>query len=295
LDGAALLFGLALAALTVLLCGLFPALKFSVAGVGAALRAASTKSTGDQRQRRARHFLIALETALATALLIVAGLMLRTVFALTHTDPGFRTERVLTLNFARLHELEPAARARYYGEVLRAVQAVPGVSAAALNDYILLQNEDDYEGFRLADRPTPPPGTGPREEWRRISPDYFRVLGVPLLNGRLFAETDNEAAPSVVIINQALARKYWPNENPVGRRIRITQSAYEWSEIVGLVGDMREVGLDKPAKPMLFVPYQRAPRPVMGLFVQLPRRPNACCHNFNAPSGQLTLPNPFSM
>jgi putative ABC transport system permease protein len=93
-------------------------------------------------------------------------------------------------------------------------------------------------------------------------------MGAPLRSGRLFAEADNETAPSVVIINQALARKYWPNENPVGRRIRITQRAYEWSEIVGVVGDMREVGLDKPAKPMLFAPYQRAPRPVMGLFVQ---------------------------
>ncbi len=271
LDGRAMLFGLALAALTVLLCGLLPALKFSVAQVGDALKAAATRTTGDQS--RARNLLIAVETALATALLIVAGLMLRTVFALAHTDPGFRADRVLTMNFGRLHDLDAAARARYYAEVVRAVQALPGVSAAALNDYILLQNEDDYEGFRIEGRPQPPPGAGPREEWRRISPDYFRAMGMPLLNGRPFAEADNETAPSVVIINQALARKYWPNEDPVGRRIRITQRAYEWSEIVGVAGDVREVGLDKPAKPMMFVPYQRAPRPVMGLFVQTSEPP----------------------
>jgi putative ABC transport system permease protein len=267
-DGVALAFGAALAALTVLLAGALPALKSSAVPIDAALKAAAAKTIGDQRQQRTRHTLIAVEAALATALLIVAGLMVGAMLALIRTDAGFRPDNVLAMNIGRLHELGPAERARYYGEVVRAVQAVPGVQTVGLNDYILLQNEDDYEGFTIEGRPQPPSGASPREEWRRVSPDYFRALSIPLVKGRGFTENDNATAPSVVVINQALARKYWPNEDPVGRRIRIHQRAYDRSEIIGVCGDVREVGLDKPAKPMLFVPYHRAPRPVMGLFVQ---------------------------
>ena len=267
-DGLALAFGVMMAALTVLLSGVLPALKSSAVPVGAALKDAAARNIGDRGGQRTRNALIAVEAALATALLIVAGLMVRTVFALSRTDPGFRPDNVLALSVGRLHDLSAVERERYYSEVLRAVQSVPGVKTAGLNDYILLQNEDDYEGFTIEGRPQPQPGASPREEWRRISLDYFRALNIPALNGRGFTESDNAAAPSVVIINQALAKKYWPGEVPVGRRIRIHQLAYDWSEIIGVVGDVREVGLDKPAKPMFFVPYHRAPRPVMGLFVQ---------------------------
>jgi predicted permease len=267
-DAGALVFGAGLAALTVLFFGLLPALRASLVQAGAALKATGTRDTGDRRQGRTRNLLIGVETALATTLLIVAGLMVRTVFALVQTDPGFRPDRVLAMNIGKLHDLDPVARAQYYDEVLRAVQTVPGVQTVGLNDYILLQNEDDYEGFNLEGRPQPKPGASPREEWRRVSPAYFRAMSIPLVKGRFFTTADHAQAPSVVIINQALARKYWPDEDPIGRRIRLHHRAYDWSEIVGVVGDVREIGLDKPAKPMVFVPYQRAPRPVMGLFVQ---------------------------
>jgi putative ABC transport system permease protein len=273
IDGGALAFAAMLAVLTVLFFGLLPALKASVIHIDATLKSAAVRTTSDRRQQRTRNLLITVETALATVLLIVAGLMLRTVFELVRSNPGFRPDQVLTMNVGRLHSLDAGARARYYTQVARRVQALPGVHAVGLNDYILLQNEDDYEGFHIEGRPQPQPGATPREEWRRISPDYFRAMGVGLVKGRFFTEADNETAPSVVIINQALARKYWPNEDPVGRRILITQRAYEWSEIVGIIGDMREVGLDKPAKPMMFVPYHRAPRPVMGLFVHTSNPP----------------------
>jgi len=273
-DGGALAFGAALSIGAVLLFGLLPALRASAVQTGVALKAAGAKTTGERWQQGARNTLIGVEVALATALLIVAGLMTRTVFALVGADPGFRPGRVLAMNIGRLHELSLPERARYYDQVVRAVQATPGVKTAGLNDYILLQNEDDYEGFTIEGRPQPQPGASPREEWRRVSPDYFRVMSIPLVKGRFLTEADNATAPSVALINQALARKYWPNEDPVGRRIRIHQKTYDWSEIVGIVGDVREVGLDKPAKPMMFVPYHRAPRPVMGLFVQSSEPPD---------------------
>ncbi len=273
IDGGALAFTAALSALTVLVFGILPAMKASVIRIDATLKAAAVRTTSDRRQQRTRNLLITLETALAAVLLIVAGLMLRTVFELVRSDPGFRADRVLTMNVGRLHDLDAAARARYYTQIAQSVQALPGVRAVGLNDYFLLQNEDDYEGFQIEGRPQPQPGATPREEWRRINPDYFRAMGVRLVKGRFFTEADNEMAPSVVIINQAMARKYWPGEDTIGRRIRITQRVYGWSEIVGIVGDVHEVGLDKPAKPMMFVPYHRAPRPVMGLFVHTSDQP----------------------
>lgn len=222
-------------------------------------------STPGSRRRRAA--LVTGQTAFTTVLLVVAGLLLHAVVRLMAVDPGFKEEGVVTMIVGRVHDLDAEARARYYAEVLRRVTTTPGVVSAALNDYVLMTNEDDYEGFSIEGRPTVP-GQSPREEWRRISAGYFGTMGTPIVRGRGFREEDDERSPSVVIVNRAMARKYWPDEDPLGRRIRVHAREYGWSTIVGIVGDVREVGLDRPVKPMFFVPYHRAPRPVMGLFVR---------------------------
>jgi putative ABC transport system permease protein len=151
---------------------------------------------------------------------------------------------------------------------------LPRVEWAGLNDYLPLKSEDDYEGFEIAGRPSKP-GALPREEWRRVGGDYFQALGMRLVKGRWLLPSDDAAAPAVALVNAALARKYWPGDDPIGRRIRITYPGYGWSEIVGIVADAREAGLDRPAKPMLFVPYQRGPRPHMALFVKTAGDPRA--------------------
>jgi predicted permease len=225
----------------------------------------AVSSPGSRRRRAA---LLVGQTGFTTILLIVAGLLLHTVVRLVRTDPGFEKNGVVTMTIGRVHDLDAGGRARYYTEVLRRVTATPGVTSAALNDYVLLTNEDDYEGFSIEGRPPAAAGQSPREEWRRISFEYFRTMGIPIVGGRGFTEEDDMRSPSVVIVNEAMARKYWPGENPVGRRIRVHAQGYGWSEIVGITGDVREVGLDRPVKPMFFVPYHRAPRPVMGLFVR---------------------------
>ncbi len=267
LDGVALAVAVALTLATALLVGVLPmGASRAMEGHGSL---ASARTTGDRREGRTRGALVAVETALATLALVMAGLMLRTVVELVRTDPGFRPEGVVSVVFGRVHDLEPEPRARYYEDVLRRAAVVPGVAAAALNDYVLLTNEDDYEGFEIEGRSRPGTASWPREEWRRISPDYFAVTGTPLVRGRLFTERDDARAPSVVLVNQAFAAKHWPGEDALGRRLRVTNKAYGWSEVVGIVGDVREVALGKPAKPMLFVPYQRAPRPVMALFAKV--------------------------
>jgi putative ABC transport system permease protein len=255
-----------LMALATLVLGILPHRRLDPA----ALTGARSSSVGAAVPfTRGRRLLLGGQTAIATLLLTVTALFLVLVVRLTATAPGFDGAGVTVMAVGRVHDLDAAARGRYYTAVLRAVATTPGVGSAALNDYVPLTNEDDYEGLEIPGRPRDGAATVPREEWRRVSAGYFRTLGIPLERGRLFGETDDERAASVVIINRALARKYWPGADPVGARIRITSPAYGWSEVIGVVGDVREAGLDRPAKPMMFVPYQRDPRPVMGLFVKL--------------------------
>ncbi len=252
---------------TVALCGLLPAWRAS--RHDAQPRLTSTRGATDgPAEQRLRSVLVAIEAALATVLLVTALLLLQTISNLRAVDPGFRGDGVLAMAVGRVDELLPDARARYYSEVLRRVAEVPGVNAVALNDYLLLTNEDDYEGVEIEGRPRLASGGWPREEWRRVSPDYFQILRIPLIRGRSFTPQDDADAASVVLINEAMARKYWPGEDPVGRRIRLTARAYGWSEIVGIVGDVHEVGVDHAAKPMMFVPYHRNARPVMALFAR---------------------------
>ncbi len=268
-DRAVLVFATAVSALTAALCGAIPAWRACRQDASGAFAPTARGVTHGPLEQRLRAWLVSTEMALTTVLLVVASLLLQTIARLSSIDPGFRADGVLTMIVGRVDDLAPDARERYYREVLRRVADVPGVIVSSLNDYVLLTNEDDYEGFEIEGRPRLASGGWPREEWRRVSADYFRTLSIPTVRGRAFTRGDTAAAPSVVIVNEAMARKYWPGADPLGRRIRITAGAYGWSEIVGIVGDVREVGLDQPAKPMMFVPYHRSARPVMALFARV--------------------------
>ncbi len=221
-----------------------------------------------RRLSKGRYWLLAGQAAVSTVLLGVAGLLLAMIAGLISTAPGFDPDRVLTMIVGRVQDLDAPARARYYTELLRRVHETPGVAAASLNDYVPLTNEDDYEGVEIPGRRRSAGEPLPREEWRRISDGYFAMMGIPIVRGRAFLPADDERGPSVVIVNQTMARKYWGDANPIGVRIRITSRPYGWSEIVGVAGDVRDAGLDQPVKPMMFVPFHRAARPVMGLFVK---------------------------
>lgn len=234
----------------------------------AALKGAQATASTTPMMTRGRRWLLITQTAISTLLVSLAGLLLMLVIQLVGTSPGFEASDVTSMIVGRVEDLDAPARARYYTEVLRHVADTPGVMSAALNDYVPLTNEDDYEGVEIPGRAQAIPGQVPREEWRRISPSYFNTMSVRLLRGRQFNETDDERAASVVIVNEAMARKYWPDADPIGQRLRITSRPYGWSEVIGVVDNILEAGLDRGPKPMMFVPYQRAPRPVMGLFVK---------------------------
>ena len=254
---------------TVIACGVAPAWRASRPDPTAQLDASSRGTTTGVVEHRLRNGLVSLEMAMATTLLVVALLLVQTIGRLSTIDPGFRGHGVVAMTIGRVDDLSATSRARYYTEVLRRVMEVLGVNVSALNDYVLLSNEDDYEGVEVEGQSRLASGQWPREEWRRISSEYFRTLRIPLVRGRDFTPQDTNEAPSVVIVNEAMAHKYWPGSDPVGRRLRLTASLYGWSEVVGVVGDVREVGVDQPAKPMMFVPYHRGARPVMALFARV--------------------------
>ena len=268
-DASALGFAALIAMATVIACGVAPAWRASRLDPSARLDVASRGATTSAAEHRLRNALVSLEMALATTLLVIALLLVQTVGRLNAIDPGFRGQGVLAMTIGRVDDLSASARARYYTDVLRRVMQVPGVNQSALNDYVLLSNEDDYEGVEIEGQPRLASGQWPREEWRRVSSEYFRTLRIPVVRGRDFTPQDTAEAPSVVVINEAMARKYWPGIDPVGRRLRLTAAPYGWSEVVGIVGDVREVGLDQTAKPMMFVPYHRGARPVMALFARV--------------------------
>jgi predicted permease len=218
---------------------------------------------------RGTKLVVVAELALATVLLVAAGLLSRAVDRLLAVDPGVDPERLLTFYVGDLGELDDAATTRYFLEVARRIESVPGVERAGASDYAPFQGEDDFMGFRLEDRPPPPSGQGLREEWRRVSEGFFDAAGIAVRRGRGFAESDYRTPPSVAVVNEAFARKYWPDTGPIGRRLQVARKEYGLVEVVGVVEDVPERGLALPAPPTFFVPLAGYPRDNMAFFVRI--------------------------
>jgi predicted permease len=220
-----------------------------------------------RRTLRVHHALVTTELALATLLLIGAGLAVRTTASLLRVDPGLQPEGLLSMYVGNLNDRSQLERVRFFDGIVREIAALPGVRAVGLNDYVPLQNEDDFEGVRFPDRPAPLPGQGPREEWRRVSAEYFEAAGITLLSGRAFTTQDDHQHPSVAVVNRAFVDKYYTSD-PVGERIFLTNQEYGLTEIVGVVDNVLRRGLDQASPPVVYVPYARRPRPNMAVFVR---------------------------
>ncbi len=225
------------------------------------------------RPLRGLRIVVASELALATVLLLGAGLLSRAADRLLAIDPGVDPEGLLTLYVGELEEEDASARALYFREVLRRVEELPSVRSAGFVDYTPFQGEDDFMGFRLLDRPPPEPGHSPREEWRRTSEGYFDAAGIAVVRGRGFEPRDFEVPPSVAMVNEAFARKYWPAADAIGKRLRVALPEYRLLEIVGVVEDVPERGPAEPSPPTFFAPLHGNPRDNMALFVRVSGEP----------------------
>ena len=271
LDYRMLGFTLAISILTGILFGLVPALQISRTDVSSTLKESGSRSTTG-RNHYARGALVVGEMALSLVLLVGAALLIRTFISLRSVNPGYNPHHILTLQtslnggqYATTAQVERLTR-----RVLERVESLPGVEGATSSMSSPVEGGADLP-FVIEGRQ--PPKDSPYhgdDQYRFAAPHYFSVLKVPLLRGRVFTLQDTAKAPAVVIINSAMAKKYWPKEDPIGQRITIGKGlGPEFNDptrqIVGIVGDVRENGLDSDPPPVMYVPFGQIPDGFMGL------------------------------
>ena len=271
LDWTVLGFTLLLSIITGLLFGLAPALHASRADLSATLKESASRSGSGLRQNKARGLLVIAEMALAMVLLAGAGLLIRTFAGLQSVVPGFDAHNVITMETSLTGTRfdHSAAISEVARQVLERVHAIPGVEAAAASSYLPLDSGLGL-GFVIVGRPlTNGPAHG-GAAWNYVTWRFFDVFKIPIVRGRGFTERDEAGSPPVVLINEAMARQYWKNDNPIGHRLIIgggmgpdfTQPP---REIVGIVGDTRDGGLNNDPFPATFVPLSQVSDPYMAL------------------------------
>ena len=276
LDGKVLAFTLTVSLLSGIVFGLVPALQASKPNLNDALKEGGRSGEG-LRGRRARNLLAISEIALAFVLLIGAGLMIKSFVYLQQVNPGFNSARVLTMDLLLPASKYPdgnAVVASFYKQLLEQISTLPAVESVATIDSIPLAAGPGVLSFAVEGRPLPPPDKVVDAETCTISPDYFRVLGIPLMKGRLFSEQDTEKAPSVALINSTMARRYWPDEDPIGKRITLGDpSTGPWRAIVGIVGDVHQSGLESEPYPQMYLPFAQDKRRATSLVVRTSANP----------------------
>ena len=296
IDGRVLAFTLGLAVVAALLAGIIPALQASRPAVVDGLREGGREG-GQSASRRTRHVLIAAEVALAFVLLAGAGLLLRTLWSMQKLDRGFSTSRIATMRLSlpgSAYAGPPEVRA-FYSRLLEQVRALPGVESAAAGTGVLMPLLANSGIMTIDGKPTKP---GPQIEYPReiVSPGYFETLGATLVAGRTFTDQDHADAPLVTVVNETFARDAWPDQDPLGRRIRFggAQSKAPWLTVVGVVKDLRRSDdVRRAVRPEVYMcTLQNPPRSQM-LLVRTATDPNAIVasvrHEVQAINPQLPL------
>jgi putative ABC transport system permease protein len=260
LDARALLFLLGISLLTGVGFGLVPALRASATDLNDALKEGGRGSTEGIRRNRFRSVLMASEFALALMLLVGAGLMIRSFIALRAIDPGFDPHNLLTMvvPVAGSREAAPERRAIFYEELLQRVRAIPGVVSASAINHLPLAGDEWGRTFRVEGRPLAHQTDAPAATYRVIFPGYFRTMEIPLLRGRDVGESDNLGAPAVVVVNEFLASRYWPGEDPIGKRITLDdpeRDSVSWLTVVGVVKNAVRGEWSAPEHEEIYLPF----------------------------------------
>jgi putative ABC transport system permease protein len=247
IDVRLLFFAAGAAILSAVIFGALPAASMAHADLALVLNQGGRAGIGGGN--RLRSGLVIGEVALAVTLCTAAGLMVKTVWALAQSDLGFTPAHVMTLRTAlpasaasRYQTYE--ARANFYQDVLRRVEAIPGVVAAGYTTFLPLTNRGGTSGFVVEDAPPPAPGHEPDANHRVVSRDYFRAVGMRLVAGRYFDARDARGSQPVAIVNEASAREFWPGRNPLGRRLRVDAEGQPWLTVIGIVADVKQMGID---------------------------------------------------
>jgi len=266
-DGRVLAFTLGLSVLTAVLFGVVPALQASKPDLIRTLKAGDSGFAMGHGWQRLRLLLVASEMALALVLLIGASLMIRSFFRLQEVNIGLDPLNVLTMNTTLTVDRYPAARQiAFYRDVVERIGALPGVRSVGAVDNLPLGGSDVHS-FGIVGRSAWHPGDEPSGEFSVVTPQYFNAIGIPLTKGRYFTEGDGDEAPRVAIINDAAARRYWPQEDALGEKITIDFER-EPREIVGVVGNVRHLGLDQQQPLQVYIPHSQKGGAAMYLVVR---------------------------
>jgi len=256
-----LAFTIAAAVATGIAFGVAPALAVSKPDLNQSLKEGGRSSGDGSRRTRLRSALVVWEFALALVLLVGAGLMIKTLVRLGQVDLGFNPQNVLTMRIALLGSRykDPGAQAEFFKQLLERMKSLPGVRWASVSRGLPVEGWNGM-GFVTEENPSPPPNEEPDANYLVIGPDYFRVMGVPLLEGRFFTDQDTNESARVVIVNEKLARKQWPGQDPIGRRLRMDgNNNSPWLTVVGVVGNVRTQWPFPDFLSELYVPYTQYP------------------------------------
>jgi putative ABC transport system permease protein len=278
LNGAVLLFTLGVALATGLLFGLAPALATSRADTQQTLKEGGRSVSAGRGRQALRRLLVVVEVALALALLVSAGLLLKSFSRMQEVQTGFRPDHLLTLNLALPKTQYPTdgEQIAFFDRALARVAAVPGVRAVGATSVLPFGGSWSTAGFDIEGYVVPPNQPGPWGDMRVVSPGFFQALEVPLLKGRGFTDQDGPDAVKVAVVDEEMVRRYWPHGDPLGKRIkRGSKSKPYFVTIVGVVGHTKHEGLDAESRVQLYFPYRQVARPFLTLALRTGTEPRS--------------------
>lgn len=260
LDTRVLLFALAVSVLTGWLFGLVPALQLARPDLQSFLKEGARGSGEGARWNRVRGGFVVAQVALSLLLLVSAGLLIRSFDKLLRVDVGFKPERLLSLEYRlpRTKYKEVAAQWNFHRQVMDRIQEVPGVQSVSLVRGLPFSGNGATTAIILPDREPPAKGMEPEVMFNSATSNYFETMGIPFIKGRLFGNEDQPNTPPVVIINQTMAQRFWPNQDPLGKQVKSAQDGTTLT-VVGVVGDAKHYWLEEAARPQMYGPYTQQP------------------------------------
>jgi len=260
IDFKVLGFTLLVSVATGVIFGLAPAIQAARFNQIETLKEGGRDAATGSSSRRLRSVLVTAEVAISLVLLIGAGLLINSFLRLRNVDPGFRVDNLLTMNIVLPEPKyqEPERRSAFYRELVQRVEALAGVRSAAVTTSLPLYSQGNSIVVVFEGRPDPKPGQEPIIVTRIISPEYFDTMGIPLLKGRQLTEQDKRTSPRVVVVSEAMARRYWPNEDVIGKRIALgkVKKPEDWIHVIGVVKDVRQI-LTADSKPQMYLSHQQ--------------------------------------
>ncbi len=274
IDTVVLAFTALVSMATAIVFGIAPALQLSRSDHGETLKDSSRGSSG-ARSARTRYALVVSEVALSLVLLSAAGLMVRSFLRLQQVEPGFVVQNAVTMQLLLPGARYPdeAAQIGFYRRLVESTSAAPGLRSAAVATTLPMSGSSLGAGFTVDDRPLNNPADRPTAAGFAVSPDYFATMGIPLVRGRVFTARDDEDGPSVAIINETMARRFWPDDDAIGKRLTSYRGVSR--EIVGIVGDVKHRDLTESAGPQLYTPFPQTPWPFLAVAARTTADPSS--------------------